>query len=501
MLTSFIERSSSEIIIEITMSNQQDQQDNNFAAAKESPMNENATNSSDIQNEIVNQTESTVETADINIVSVVSVLEAINDDCLLHIMKFLNIFDIVSLAATCKHLQNLAKAEIFPRKARKISIGTHFGTYKISTMLENPLTLDSLEFAFSHLGDFVVDLTIRCHLFLKVKSKIGRIYTVLKQCKNLETLQIIDFDFTFIETHGLQNIIEKFQYLKELNLLRSTGITNNWLQPLNGASKIDKLTLTAKNQISDNFCNNFKNLCNLTIDFDEHTAWRTDDLAKIFNNNRHCLKHLKLSRLYRFKYYEYVGVLITEKLPQLDYLAIEMQLIDKSHRLIELPHLTSLEIYSQHYYLSINPFLRKLSDNGIIQELKICYGVFDDEDMSVPPLIFNKLQRFCCSELINMSRFLKFMTRSQMPAIHSFELTQFKNEETNNLLKFIEAKRTLKFIRLNCNGSDPLVLIEFLRKIIPILKKSKREFLNFEVFPLKLGDEEVINIILIVAKS
>lgn len=474
------------------MSSQQYQpgiKENKFYATSDTK-NEIASNSSEILKEIVNQTETTVTTE-------ASGLETINDDCLLHIIKFLNIIDVISLAATCKQLLNFAKAEIFPKKVKTINIGTHFGAYKIPTLSEYPLSPDSLEFAFSYFGEFVIELTVQCHLYARIKSKIGRIYTILKHCKNLQTLQIIDFDFTFDETHGLQNIIEQFQNLKELNLLGSTGITNNWLPTLNGLSKIDKLTITAKNKISDNFCRNLKNLCHLTVDFDYYTAWCTYDIEKIFYNNRNCLTHLKLSHLYHMKYYESVGEIITKKLPKLEWLALGVRLVHKSHGLINLPHLKSLEIYSQHYTASINPLLRTLSDNDTIKELRICNGVFDDDDMmSTPSLIFNKLQRFCCSEPNNTLRFLKLMTRSQMPAIHSFELTQFETKESNNLLRFIETKETLKFIRLYLNGSNSHVLTEFFRQIIGILNKPNRTFLNLEIFPLKLGDEEVTKIII-----
>lgn len=456
---------------------------------QDQPKIEDTANSSKRLNETFNQTESSVETTAIG-------LQTINDDCLLHIIKFLPIIDVVSLAATCKHLLNFAKAEIFAKNVRTLNIGTHYGAYKISTLSEIPLSLECLEIAFRYFGEFVLELTVQCQLYSMTKSRIGRIYTLLKQCKNLHTLKIIDFDFTFDETHGLQKIIEQFRNLKELNLLGSTGITNNWLPTLNAHAKVDKLTLTAKNKISDHFCRNFKNLCTLTVDFDYYTAWCTWDLARIFNDNRNSLTHLKLSHLYFMKQYEGVGALIADKLPKLDALAIGIRLIDKSHRLIELPHLKSLEIHCQHYEISINPLLRTLSDNGVIKELRICNGVFDDEDMSTSPLHFNELQRFCCNDPNSMSTFLKFMTRSQMPAIHSFELTQFETDESNNLLRFIEAKVTLKFIRLYFKNILPPVLVEFFRQIIGILKKPNRIFLNLEVFPLKLGDEEVSKIII-----
>lgn len=432
-------------------------------------------------------------------------LTTIIDDCLLHIMTFLTIIDIVNLAATCTKLHDAAKTIISAKRMSSISIEPYFKAFKIKSLSsEHPFALADLEVLFVYFGDLVVELTVRCQ-----NCKISRIRlcNLLKHCQHLETLRILNFDLTFDETHGLQNIIEQFENLNELNLLGSTGITNNWRRhTMNCHSRIEKLSLTARNPINYNFLNKFMNLSSLTIDFVVSNSWSVADLEKILQNNRHCLKHLKVTRLIALRYYERFGQMITaDKLPNLDNLAIDVRLFDPTHRLIEHPHLRSLVIEAQHYNRNINAHLRTLSDNGRIEELRINHGCFDDATME-PPFTFNALQRLDCymptrlivpnqlmiqETIACTTKFLKLMTSAQMPAIGSFELSTSQTFEPYNLLRFIDSKETLTSIRLHFDRGSTFSAVEFFRQIIGILNKPKRAFMNMAISPLHLGPKEV----------
>lgn len=420
-------------------------------------------------------------------------LETINDDCLRCIFSYLNIMDIGKLSVTCKRLHYFANLYWFPKKATQITIKIDNNTVNLIVPLNNTfsteLTLKRLENSFNFFGEFVEDLSL---------CKIGLIYaTVLEHSPNLKILRFKNCKFTPSQTHELQELIERLQKLNELNFLECFGVTNNWPVTLNGISKVQRLILTAKDKISGNFLEHFCNFSSLTIDFSYFNEWQVDDLVKIFENNGQHLKHLQLSHLSLLDGYEYVGRLITEKLHKLQSLGLGFCLTYDSKYMIQMPHLKSLSISC--HKCSINSLLRSLSDIGIIEEITISSGVFEDEDEYATPLIFKKLQSFCCNDTKNSRNFLNLLARSQMPIIHSFELNDIEyvaSPDLNDLLKFIESKQSLKTISLSFDEDTYNIEFAFLRQIIGILKEyctPKRLFFNLYVHhsPLQLNNEYV----------
>lgn len=416
----------------------------------------------------------------------------INDDCVRYIFKYLNIMDIGKMSITCKRLHNFANFVWFSKKAKIITIRIDNNTINLIVPLNNTLstelTLKRLENSLNFFGQFVEDLTL---------TEIGLIYaTVLERSQNVKTLRLKNCRFTSAQTHELQDLIESLEKLKELNFLECSGLTNNWPATIAGISRAEKLILTAKDKISSNFLDYFTNLSSLTIDFAYFNEWQTDDLAEMFENNRNRLKHLQLSHLSLLDGYESVGRLITERLHKLETLGLGFCLTYYSKYMIELPHLKSLSVSC--HKCNINTLLRTLS-NGNIEELTISSGVFEDEDENSQPLIFNKLQSFCCNDQNGSGNFLNLLTRSQMPIIQSFVLNDIDygaSSDLHGLLKFIESKESLKSICLSFDEDTYNIEFTFLRQIIGILKEyctPKGLFFNLFMHhnPLQINNEYV----------
>lgn len=428
-------------------------------------------------------------------------LESINNDCLLKIFKYLNIVEIVNLAATCTRLHNVA-IEFLRAKAKHIIIVKDnqnvFLTAPLDKTYLSEMPLEGLESSFSYFGEFVEDLAIKSKFYLSPyygKPTCKRMYEIVQEhCgQYLKTLRYNNFNFTIDETTALQDHIQKFQNLKELNLLGCTGITNSWLPTLRGTSKVEKLTLSATNDITRHFFEHFRNLSRLTIDF-FRTTWHSVDLAKTFDLIGNCLEHLIINDKYncvKNTVYQSMVTMINDKLPKLKSLELEAGSVAGS----KLPHLKFLVIHSRELSLNINLLMQTLSDNGIIQELSIHGGFFDEEEITnAPPLTFNQLQ---CLRLIypqEKCNLLKAITRSKMPVIHSFALHFIKLEESDDLLKFLSSKTTLKSIRLDFTEEIRHMQFGFLEQIIQILKEPctpKRSFLNLQINRLYLSAEEV----------
>lgn len=159
-------------------------------------------------------------------------------------------------------------------------------------------------------------------------------------------------------------------------------------------------------------------MTSLTITFPVQSVWQSGDLPQVPDNIGHSLQHLKLSNLQYMYGYDTVGTLITEKLLKLDSLELDLLSTDNSKGLKELPHLKTFYVSCASSY-RLNSLIRNLSDNGIIEQLKIVYGVFDDDGQdAAPTLNFYKLRTISLSYINRLSGLLMKMTRSQMPDFH-----------------------------------------------------------------------------------
>lgn len=179
--------------------------------------------------------------------------------------------------------------------------------------------------------------------------------------------------------------------------------------------------------------------------------------------------------------FETVGRFITHKLPKLYSLELGFHLTDKTKFLIELPHLKSLEIHDGRR--RINSALQKLSDKQAIEKLTIQYGDFENAD--VEPIIFNKLT---CLRLCGPSGNLFSFVKAEMSAIQTLNMGIYDRTEMlqNDLMKFIESKKSLKSIALLYNNANQLRFV-LIRQIIGILKEPctpKRPFLNLKIRPV-----------------
>lgn len=185
--------------------------------------------------------------------------------------------------------------------------------------------------------------------------------------------------------------------------------------------------------------------------------------------------------------------LIIDKLLKLDCIELEFHLTAEETCFIHLPHLKSDAVKFNDNY-SVNSHIRTLSDNGIIEKLRICGALFDESVAnSQPPLKFKKLQIFSWTAQKQLSGILKAITKSQMPEIESIKLSDITTNDLEGLINFIESKNTLKSIKCMCDGNIMLPL-SFWRQIISILKDSsmpRRPFLSFCIWPFKLGVEVV----------
>lgn len=456
-----------------------------------------------VLNEILNQTENIDETQSTEYIY--PNLNTINEDCLRHIVQYIDIVSAVHLAVSCRRLMNFCKAVIFPKKAKTIYIYVPNDgiTVNLLTALGNKhlvLKPESLFWTyFSYIGEFVEVLVFCVEEMLPLVNDISGIWfclaIVLEHCKYLKTLSFKNCNFKLHQTHELQYRIGRLQNLKELQFFNCARIPEKWGPTFNEFNTVNKITLDAANKISGHFFTCFRNLTSLTITL---TSVWASDLAKIFKSCGHCLKYLELYSIKTVANFESIGVLINESnMLRLETLKIDSDLTNLNY--ILLPHLMFLIVTFQKG--SVNLLLRKLVNHGKIENLTIYNFVFRHEEENAEPLIFNKLQRLYLRGKRIPRSLLQLMTRSRMPAIQSVALIDRypKEGELDDVLKFVESKANLKCLRLcflrKTFCFDPN-LYAFLREMIEILKVPctlKRPFLNLELCRVNVVPTEAVS--------
>lgn len=432
-------------------------------------------------------------------------LDNISNDFLLQICQYLNIFDVVNLASTCRRLHNFASGHIFPKLAKHLELYMTGNHGRIGEEWYNPnrvqsddsdfilnLKIIDLENSFEKFGSFVKHLTLKGS-FLRRFADIFQteclrdFERLLDMCPNLQTLCMELVEFNKEDGHLLQHITSG---IKRLEFKRCSGIPNDWTEGLKRFSKLEQITFTGYNKTNVDLFK-YSHLSSLTIGNESCTMY---DLEKIFDKNHQSMQQLKLlSWVSQTKEIDYqdIATLIIDKLPNLKYLAIEDEVSVKlSNSLTELPHLKSLKLFCNGH--SVNSLLRNLSDRGKIEDLDIEDGVFVEEDeTNKPPLVFNKLKSFRWIMIrYNSIQIFRALTKSQMPAIRNFDLDLIKDNITD-LLSVFETKETLKTLTITCYDID--VRFAFLQRLIEILNlDGTRPFLNLNM--KSLAAEEVSQI-------
>lgn len=428
-------------------------------------------------------------------------LDNISNDFLLQILRHLNIFDIVNLSYTCTRLHSFACEFIFPKLARQVELymtahnDWNFeetyphvvrsdGSHSIPS-----LTMSELENSFERFGSFVEHLTlVGTHLkepsefFLT--ERLLDFENLLDMCPNLHTLCMENVKFREGGGHLFQHVAAG---IKSLELKQCSGITNDWSEELKRFSKLEQITfITGHNENNVDFFK-YNHLSNLTISCNSCSI---PDLERIFNTNLQSIHQLKLlNSTQRFNAeaidYQAIATLIIDKLPNLENLAIEDYVsVQLPNLLTELPHLKSLKLRCNDK--SVNSLLRKLSDGGIIENLYIYYGVFDEEDENEPPLVFNNLQS--CRwwiEKDNSVQIFRALTKSQMPAIRNLYFCL--PSHTEDLLSVFESKKNLRTLTIDCYIH--VGRLAFLQKLIQILNlDGTRPYLNLNMDSLNVEE-------------
>lgn len=420
-------------------------------------------------------------------------LETLIDDCLRYIFLYLDSDEAAKLALTCTKLHDFAKTCIFTREYKEIALFIRGNYYSYETETRLPM----LRSEFRYRGFFVT------HVRVKTNRYKGN---VMKLFPNLENVHFEYMAFLIVN-EMLKNLSNNVRSMK-IEAMNSRGnafvLTDLYYEALKPLSKLTHLLLIGPYTRSNgNLFKSFKSLTNLTLEFYNYEEnGCTEDLEILFELNSHCMQHFDMK--YSYCHPSISGALIA-KLHKLESLAVNFLTKSLIKSLRQLNHLKSLTISCRHR--SINALMRVLSKVGIIENLNIEYGTYENDEVdNEPRLIFKNLKTFQCYWYKHSAIYLlNVLTKSKMPEIQRFQFSSkivleddhkptpyYAEEASLGLLKLIRSKKTLTLLDIrDCKGYYEFYLV---RQIIDILKMPctpRRPILNLKIHHLHIGDEEV----------
>lgn len=237
----------------------------------------------------------------------------LNEDCLLHIFKYLSPFDIVHLAMTDPRLALVARENVFPKIARNLA--HRLFALGCPTHCEPPVRQISptlFEQTLDCIGPHVTELTINGQL-TRLPNFNYLIQTLLVYCPQIVSLRLFNIIFpSEEETKQLALDARQFAHLTELCLTRCVCINYSFMEfmgklpqleslmlhhtlcPYNGTLKCNKLrkfslsmTTGVKRLLRDVVAQNADTLRELYFGFGDYGTMDTSYLAYMAQQCRH----------------------------------------------------------------------------------------------------------------------------------------------------------------------------------------------------------------------
>lgn len=281
----------------------------------------------------------------------------LNDDCLLEISKYLDLYGTISLAQTCRHLKSLAAAFMY-RKFSKLTI--EYSMYRYGETFIN--------YILSHVGSYVVKLECNysMHEAMRQQEAVNIWPIINDKCKHLQHIRI-----TWWHQKSAQDFSE-FTCFRNVNSLELNACNLN---------------------SNSNILASFRNLKH----FSSHNAVLMNDLVMLLRNNRNLrsCEFTPVSSFFDFmkrdESWDVMDWRCLEMVPKLEALQIEVPRPDE-YTILAKMKLKKLGLDSSSHGGDINQLLIQLDEHECLEELKLDQFL-DVQSMNILKSKFKKLRR------------------------------------------------------------------------------------------------------------
>lgn len=439
----------------------------------------------------------------------------LNDDCLLHLYKFLDILDIINLSKTCDRLQELNEP-IF-QKCENFDLNKH----SKAPLFDFSLSLMDVRTLLTNLGQYIRCLTINGSLLKSPNQSryLDLIYRLCPQLNELRLHEIILVLHSNLNGHRKENNdYPTMKNLKTLELIKCDGIDDQYLmKKLGRSSQLTKLIIYRCDDISGKFFDVLKNM--ETINIQRCHQISTARIKQLLSSNVKTLTNVTILRT-TLNYIQSNNMSMIEmfggSIKNLKYLHTDIPLYDTiclkltdaisdRNQINKLSNqLNNIEILSiPNASENVAPILNELcANNKIIEKLDISYKSFASNDLIEKNLLQLKtLKLLKLNDVQNMTSLFVIECAKELEQLSVLSCRKAKLSDTD-VVKIVEFGKNL--CELDVVGTNVTwnviekiadILVKFNDRPKLILKLSYFEAVNYNIVSIltvKLNNKQIL---------
>lgn len=374
-------------------------------------------------------------------------LTTISDNCLLGILKCLDISDILCLSSTCRKLRRFIAKSYFSKVNVRL--------YKNRNKRDTHITVTQLTKLFEHFGKNIEHITVTGRTSeYNVKEEWHLDFkAAFQKCRKLHTLSLRQLGLGRTDKLIFSGIRPSIRVLELKNCDGNTDCMTNLVKKR--STKLHTVAFTGHDCYSYAVLKNCSNLSNLTVQY-----WPDlfeENLAIVLKANQSSLCKLKLINCSHMT----KCVDIVQNMPNLKFLSLKT---GGCWYCTRERHLKSLNVKGSS--IEFGSIMRALSDRSAFEsiDLSICGNYIGD---FTELLHFEKLHTLRLSGSTNNT--LNLLQQMQMPALRHFSFSypgslKITTDNTNNISSFLESKPAL----------NSMVLVDYAPYHLPVDKMSRK---------------------------
>lgn len=389
-------------------------------------------------------------------------LMILNDDCLLYLLRFFNITELMCMRGTCIHLDTLIE------KCSLKYLNFDFGSVPYQILSEH--ARDILKFV----GPYINSLKINSRDFHHTVNFQLVLEWIFQFCEKLKSLDLINFDLNPPILHKLRLLV---QHLKHLSIRSSFSIGDELGMCFESATNLEELIIHQNDQITGECITKISNLKVLSVSHCQ--SLKCEVFKNVLKNNKN-LRKLEILSCHTLLHNELINYIVhharhIEEI-SLSGFSKSSQIISNFSQIAELPNLKKLKI-EMDKNIDVDLLLNRLSEKNILEELHFVNVKSNSIDLN-----FNFISKISNLKVLSIEESstitegdLKVLQK--LLKLESFSIKGAKQFNEDGLLNLLIACKNMKHL----NVSFTNVSLTFLQNLIQLWKEISRPKLELDV--------------------
>lgn len=379
-------------------------------------------------------------------------LMILNDDCILYLLEFFNILEMIKMHGTCTRLDSLI--EMYCQKFVKFDFGS------LSLEMTSDLTLMNARDILMFLGPTMTSLTIDGSDFNSSANRT--IDWIARFCKKLESLDMENF---ILNKPILKKLTPVIQNLKSLSIGDSTKVGDELGICFSGATQLEDLKISGNWEITGKCLSKLSNLKTLSVNCCGNL--QSKPFKEALKNNT-TLKKLEIRRCDKFD--DNVVKFIVSDVQGIEELSLSnvYACMSEYNRFADLPHLKKLSV-EFHSFAPIDTLLEKLGEKNILEELHYIGSSSYPIRTTIEHISkITNLKTFSMAFNSNITD-AELKMLQNLTQLQSFSIPGAHRVTSDGLRSLLVACKHIKYLDISQTGVD----LDFLEKVINMWKQSE----------------------------